>query len=760
VKTRKVSTMKKTRRFVPYLVVIAIPLCAVVSAQLLQSPVERAADERLSFQTSGPWSPRTNLNSDVAMVYGIGPRMPANIETWKQHGYIVQVMTGVAWGQYQDYLNGQFDGEKHWDQAQTSSDGKMVLHGGNANIPYISPGENYGKYLTVGVKRALDAGAQAIYLEEPEFWAKSGWSESFKREWKAYYNEDWRAPDSSPDAQYRASKLKYFLYRRALSQVFDFVKEYGKTNNRTIRCYVPTHSLVNYAHWRIVSPESSLIGVGADGYIAQVWTGTARTANVYEGRRKERTFETAFMEYGAMQNLVRASGRRVWYLNDPIEDNPNHDWEDYRTNWENTLTASLLQPEVWRYEIMPWPDRVFNSRHPVHSVPAEPPVKSQEQTPIGTGLSGFGRGNPNVERSGIPKPYETELQTVITALGDMKQPDVRWESAGTRNVGILISDTMMFQRADPNPSDANLGSFHGLAMPLVKRGVPVEPVQIESASEPGFLDRYKLLLLTYEGQKPPKPEFHEALAKWVRAGGALVVVDDDNDPYNAVREWWNTAPRSYRTPREHLFETLGIPKDAAGLHKVGRGIVLRESASPAALTYKEDGAETIRKAVRQAAIAVKLPWKETSTLILRRGPYIIAAGLDESAPDAKPFVLHGRYLNLFEPSLAVHGDISISPGSRMLLLDLDSVHASAPKVVAAACRVRNQIADGETLRFQADGIGDTNSIIAIAARTAPVTVLAGGKPLEPSQYDFASGVVHLRFPNQVEPETIEVTFKK
>ncbi len=40
------------------------------------------------------------------MVYGIGPRMPGNIETWQQHGYITHVMTGVAWGQYQDYLNG------------------------------------------------------------------------------------------------------------------------------------------------------------------------------------------------------------------------------------------------------------------------------------------------------------------------------------------------------------------------------------------------------------------------------------------------------------------------------------------------------------------------------------------------------------------------------------------------------------------------------------------------------------------------------
>jgi hypothetical protein len=387
-------------------------------------------------------------------------------------------------------------------------------------------------------------------------------------------------------------------------------------------------------------------------------------------------------------------------------------------------------------------------------------VTSQEQTPIGTGLGGFGRGNPDAERSGIPKPYETELQSVITALGDMKQSDVRWESAGTRNVGVLISDTMMFQRADPNPSDANLGSFHGLAMPLLKRGVPVEPVQIESAAAPGFLARYKLLLLTYEGQKPPHIEFHEALAKWVRAGGALVVVDDDSDPYNAVREWWNTAPRSYRSPREHLFEALGIPKAAVGMQKVGHGIVLRESASPAALTYKEDGAETIRKAVRQAANAVKLPWKETSALVLRRGPYLIAAGLDESLPDAKPYVLHGRYLNLFEPSLAVHGDIAISPGGRMLLLDLDSVRTSGPKVVAAACRVRDERADGQTLRFQVDGIGDTTSVIAIAARTAPTRVLVGGKPLEPSQYDFAQGVVRLHFPNSVEPETIEVTFKK
>ena len=56
-----------------------------------------------------------------------------------------------------------------------------------------------------------DAGVEAIYLEEPEFWVKNGYSEGFKREWRNYYGEDWQPPYSSVDAAWKASKLKYFL---------------------------------------------------------------------------------------------------------------------------------------------------------------------------------------------------------------------------------------------------------------------------------------------------------------------------------------------------------------------------------------------------------------------------------------------------------------------------------------------------------------------------------------------------------------------
>jgi len=436
--------------------------------------------ERTSFQTSAEWDAGLQLGSDVAMCYGIGPDLEERIAGWKAQGYRVHVMTGVSWGEYQDYLYGRFDGINHVDEAQAERSGKKISHGGD--VYYMSPAINFGKFLCLGVQRALEAGAEGIHLEEPEFWVRGGWNPGFKREWKDYYNEEWIAPDSSADAQYRASQLKYYLYQRALTQIFDFVKECNKQHGTTAKCYVPTHSLINYAHWGIVSPESSLLKVGADGFIAQVWTGTAREPNVYEDVKKERTFETAFLEYGAMTNVVRANGASVWFLNDPIEDNPSYSWSNYKKNWESTLTASLLWPQVWRFEVMPWPERIFHGAYP---------TRDKSERALGE----------LIIKEPLPKAYGTELMTVINALNDMQQPQIEWE-CGTQGIGVVVADTMMFQRGGPSPSDPNLGSFYGLAMPLLKRGLPVEPVQMENAVLPGALDPYKVLLMTYEGMKP------------------------------------------------------------------------------------------------------------------------------------------------------------------------------------------------------------------------------------------------------------------
>lgn len=705
-------------------------------------------DFTLLFQTSGPWSPRTNINADTVLVYGIDDTVVGRINSWRAHGYHVVVMTGVAWGRYAPYLRGDFDGKQHWNETQQEKDGHLRLHSGR-DVPYISPSPAYGHYLAQGIEVALNAGAEAIVLEEPEFWANTGWSDSFKQSWQDFYHQPWQAPDSSADAQYRASKLKYFLYRRTLAQIFDAVKAYGIAHHRTIPCYVATHSLINYAQWQIVSPESSLLKVGADGYIAQVWTGTARTPNVYNGVTRQRTFETAFLEYGALQNIAYSSHKPIWYLDDPIEDNPNHSWTDYRQNWESTLLASLLQPEVARYEVLPWPDRIFG---PKGLYP------STEPTPA----------NPKPSKIPIPQSYATELQTVFHALAEMHQPKAatHWEMAGTQGIGVLVSDTLMFQRAAPTPSDPHLGNFYGLALPLLMHGMPVEPVQIESASNDNaatFLSRHKILLLTYEGQKPPSPAFHKNLTAWVKAGGGLIVVDDDRDPYNKATDWWNSNGNHFSTPRDPLFQSLGLRSDASGLHPVGKGFVLYAPQSPSALTYSQSGSETLMHLLQTVAAAIHLPLHEANALVLRRGPYIIAAGLDKdrqdaSQSDAAPITWKGDFIDLFDAGLGESNTVTIGRNTRALLLDVNYFKSSIPRVLAASAKITEEHATATALTFHADGIAQTQAAVRVLSDRVPRSVAVGGKPLDSHAYRKDGRTLLLRFENNAVPQEIRIDF--
>jgi hypothetical protein len=716
------------------LLLVAPPLLATDPPAVFP-PDKQQSLERTCFQTGQAWNGAGNLRSDVAVVYGIDAALPGRLATWRDHGYRVHVMTGVAWGNYQEYIDGRFDGTRHEDEEQTDRNGNPHRHGNSSDVFYMCPGTNYGKFLCRGVQRALDAGAEAIHLEEPEFWVQDGYEEGFKREWQSYYDEAWQPPHSSVDAQWRASKLKYFLYRRALQQVFDYVQAFNARTGKQVRCYVPTHSLLNYAHWRIVSPESSLARLeGCDGYIAQVWTGTSRTPNLYRGQLRERTFETAFLEYGAMQNLVRATGRRVWYLNDPVEDNPEHDWEDYRRNWESTLTASLLQPEVWRYEVAPWPERVFSGRYPRRAARAE--------------------------RHPIPPAYATELQTVMNALNEMNQPQSEWD-CGTSGLGVLVSDSLMFERGEPTPSDAHLSHVYGLAMPLLKRGMPVTPVQLENVVVPHYLDGFKVLLLSYHGQKPLSPEVHGALADWVKRGGALVVVDDDSDPYNHVREWWNSDGKKFAAPRLELFAGLGLADKSFDspnmMLPAGKGTVCWLHRNPAELAAGPEGDAEVVNTVKAAAARSGLKWKETNYLLLRRGPYVIAAGLTESIPGESK-QLTGRFVNLFDSELRVTNNITLSPGSRLFLLDLSKVSCGERRVLASACKAQPRGNDKPGLTLIAEGVANTTAVVLVFCSSAPRSVTLAGKPLQDFEFSAGEHLLWIRFPNEVAPQELRVQF--
>jgi len=688
---------------------------------------EANGPDKTCFQEAGPYTPQLDIGSDMAIVYGVNDTFADRVDQWRSKGYTIGMMTGIAWGGYDDYYQTP-DGFKK-EEVQTTKTGKLYMHGNSTTVGYNVPSDAYIDYIKNVVEPAVDLGAQAIFMEEPEYWAETGWSEAFKREWQLFYGEPWQEPDSSVDAQYRASKLKYELYFKALREVFRHIKSKAAEQGKTVECIVPTHSLNSYAQWRIVSPMAHLMDLAEmDGYVAQVWTGTARSANVYRDVRKERTFEAGFLEYSQMLGMVRPTGRKVWFLADPIEDNPNRSWNDYKLNYECTVISSLMWPEVHRFEVMPWPSRIFQGTYP----------KVDMDTKSG-------------DREGIPADYATEILTIINALNDMNQTDVEYDT-GTRGVGVLVSDTLMFQRAMPTPSDVHLSNLFGLALPLVKHGLPAELVQLENLTQPGVLNTIKVLLLTYDGQKPLKPEYHDVLNDWVRSGGLLLYVDDGKDPYNHVREWWNKQGTQKTTPGEHLFARLGIGNKATTAPvRIGEGWVRIFEESPSLLAKQADGAETLVRLVDEMLTKGGETLRTQNYLKLRRGPYIVASVMDESVSET-PLEIAGCFVDMLDPTLPVITAKTLQPNERTLLYDLNwaKTHLARAKVTAAACRVREEKNEEGLLTFVTRGPAATRARMRILLPNAPVSLSAEPGIYVGQHWDEESKTLWLDFDNRAE----------
>lgn len=361
--------------------------------------------EKTIFQTGSHWKPELDNRGDVAVIYGVGGNPTDNkeiisfedrVESWRSKGYVTHFMTGIAWGEYKDYFTGEWDGVPHLDEGQVNMEGDTIWHG--HLVPYIVPSDNFLTYLKEKhIKRVIDAGIDAIYMEEPEFWARAGYSTAFKKEWEKYYGFEWRPQHESPENTYLSNKLKYHLYYKAIDVICSYAKEYGRSKGMDVRCYIPTHSLVNYSQWSIVSPEASLASLPCvDGYIAQVWTGTSREPNLYNGMMKERVFETAYLEYGSMASMTAPTRRQMYFLTDPIEDRAQ-DWEDYKKNYQATFVAQLFYPQIADYEIMPWPERVYEG---LYRVSAD-----------------------SDERAIIPRFYSTQMHIMVNSLNSMPLSD-------------------------------------------------------------------------------------------------------------------------------------------------------------------------------------------------------------------------------------------------------------------------------------------------------------------------------------------------
>lgn len=679
--------------------VLAAILTLAISTQVhggpTMKPNPRPKQPHTSFQTGSGYRPELDIRTDAVIHYNCGKE---GIKSWLDKGYVVQTMYGFRTGD--GYI------KDHADEGQTMADGRILTCGPGSY--YMVPTQSRIDAALDYYRQAIENGTSMAVPEEPEFFIQTGYGDGFKREWQAYYGEPWQDETTSIEARWKSSRLKSFLEYRMIKSILEAAE---KQNPDVVRA-VAAHSAVSYYQWGIIYPHYEMMKLPAlQEMIGQVWTGTARSGCRYEGVVAERTFENGYLEYSALYNLIRDTGKRIWFLMDPLEDNPDRSMDDYQTNYEKTLVGSLMFPEVDEFEVMPWPDRIF------------------------------GR---------VPPEFATKIMTIVTMLGDIHNQKTSKLDTGTQGIATFVADSMAWQRGAPNASDYDC--FYGLTLPLIMKGIPVQVAQLERAPEPKYLAEYKVLLVSYDMMKPMDPAYNDALAKWVRNGGSLIVFGG-KDAYNDIPEWWKKA--GFDSPHAHLLSKLGVSGE--GAHKVGNGTAIIVADAPSVFAKSREGASRLRALAAQACEKAGISYQEQGYMKVTRGRYVAARTFD------RPLAITGKYVDVLDPGIRFVENPIIPPDHLGVFADVGRLMSSPkPRILLTSCRLDASAETDSETALLVSGPLKTRGVARISTAGRKVASISvadqSGNPVAFEQ-KVESGTLLITHDGLPEGVTIKVTWR-
>ena len=311
---------------------------------------------------------------------------------------------------------------------------------------------------------------------------------------------------------------------------------------------------------------------------------------------------------------------------------------------------------------------------------------------------------------------------MINTLNNMPESDNRVN--GSNGVSVLMANSMMFQHyaANEDYQDPNLSNFYGLAMPFLKRGVPVNITHIENTSYPESLKNTKVLMMSYSNMKPLSAQPHTHIAEWVKEGGVLVYSGKDKDPFQSVEEWWNTNNYNYNSPSEHLFEQMDMianPTEGEYRYGVGTVYVIRKDPKEYVLEKDKDQdfVEKVKTLYEQRTNGGLMEFK--NNFYLERGPYNIVSVMDESVSN-EPYVAEGLFIDLFNPQLPILTKKKVLPGQQAFLFNIGSVvEKQKPQVLASASRVYNEQIKKSSYSFVAKSPIETTNTMRILLPSEP-----------------------------------------
>jgi len=688
-------------------------VCVLASVSLAQSP-------STSFQAGEGWTPAEDIRSDAAIVYSCDKPV---MDSWAKRGYVIQTMGGFRTDP--DYI------KQHPEEGQTTRKGVILTCGPDSF--YMVPTDNRIRVMVDYFVTAIRNGSTAVIPEEPEYFADAGYEQSFKDAWQQRYNEPWQDPASSFDARIKAERLKGEMEAKMIRSILQAAQK----ENPQVRRMVAHHSPVNYHGWGISFPFDTFAKMQElQEVVGQVWTGTARTPCLYHGQSAERTFENALLEYSSLVELYRGTGKRLWFLADPLEDNPDRTMQDYRSNYTHTLAASLMFPEVNAYELLPWPSRIY------------------------------GR---------VPADYATALGCVFNALQEVSRLPVRPEPGG--GVCVLIGDSAAYQRAAPSPNE--LTGFYGLTLPFIYAGVPVRVAPVERVTEPGYLKAYGTVVVSYDYFKPMRPECNTALAQWVRGGGRLVLAGGGN-AYNQAGQWWRTE--DFASPDQHLLKLLGLPHEgvpassAVTLYR-GEGSVEPLEEAKAFVSSAERRAPGASGAFQARVgkgtfVFVGLPAEDfaeradvADLLPVLAGKARVRAGFrcdrgNWTAVHAQTSAmrLKGRWIDLMDASLPILESPSVPAGDSRFFRKVSN--CAKPEVLAASYQtllIRNTAEEMVLRNTGPEGTPGALRVHCAGRQVKSVEAVGVQGGLVKADHSTAAGTVYVTFPGS--PEGVTVTIR-
>ena len=305
-----------------------------------------------------------------------------------------------------------------------------------------------------------------------------------------------------------------------------------------------------------------------------------------------------------------------------------------------------------------------------------------------------------------------------------------------KNVGVLIEHPGLYPR---------LSAYENIKIKCIGMGLnPKGPVE------------ELLRTVGLENTDKRKAAGSFSLGMRQRLGIALALVGDGSDPFGRIRHWWNTGRLRYDTPMQHLTDALGLGREPEeGVHAVGKGFVAILRVHPAQIAYDAETEEHYAALLRECRRRMNRPaFREKNYFALRRGPYVIAAAMADSAA-TESFSLKGRFVRLDRPELPVVDEIAPKGGEYVLAADLDR-YEPAVCLVGSAGRVEDYSLTEGCLTFSVHGpTGARCALRFKGPRPARVELNGADTPFE---YDAFGGTFLIRLAGDPDGARVVVTW--